>query len=377
MKDSINIAFAGIGVAGITIGLVGPVTVILLETHGTPGWITGAVTTMLYLSVVLFSSLTGRLVDRYRIKRVMSAGYIITLVSSLGLIFWRNYYILFPVRFLMGVGFTFIFITTEILINALSDETNRGKNISGYVVYLSAGIALGTFLIWTVNIAEWLPFIIGSAMILAAFLLELRYLDDIHIRPADEKVSGFPITGMPAAAVLSAAIYGICESSLTVVIPLFGLRSGFSQTEVSWFLSAYVIGGILLLYLIGKFSDRISKYDMLLYISVTLVLFLTMTVISLNMIYLTVLFFLLGGVVPAFYTVGLAYTIEKVDPQYMAQANGHFAMAYGMGTLAGPMIGTALIDVNLRYGFWIASAGVCFLFYLYFRFIYRERRIEY
>ncbi|HEX2960981.1 MAG TPA: hypothetical protein VHO43_04270 [Ignavibacteriales bacterium] len=69
MKNPLLIAIFGIAVAGITFGLVSPVTVILLETNHTPSWVTGLVTTMLYISIVLFSSLTGKLIEKYNLLR--------------------------------------------------------------------------------------------------------------------------------------------------------------------------------------------------------------------------------------------------------------------------------------------------------------------
>lgn len=373
MNRPVIVSFIGIAVAGITFGLVGPVTVILLETHHAPGWITGAITTMLYLSVVLFSSFTGRLVDRYRTKRVLGTGFLLVFLCSLASIWWDNYYVIFPARFISGIGSTFIFVTTEVIVNASSNETNRGKNISGYVVFLSIGIALGTFLIWTVNIAEWVPFVIGSAMILLAFVFETLHLDEIELQSKEERVGKMPFLLMPPAALLSAAIYGVYEGSLMVVIPLFALRSGFSQNEVAYFLSAFVTGGILLLYVIGRLSDRIQKYTMLLLISASLTVLLAGVFVWLNTWYLIVVFFMLGGVVPAFYSVGLAYTIEKVETQYMAQANGHFARAYGIGTILGPLSGSFLLELNLRYSFWAAAALLSLIFFLYFSFVYREK----
>ncbi|MCU7493197.1 MAG: MFS transporter [Bacteroidota bacterium] len=378
MKNPLLIAIFGIAVAGITFGLVSPVTVILLETNHTPSWVTGLVTTMLYISIVLFSSLTGKLIEKYNIKKVLSWGLLIVSVCSIGLIFWRNYYILFPARFLQGIGVTFIFVATEVLINTTSDETNRGKNIGLYVMFLSIGIAVGTMLIWTVRIYEWLPFVIGALTILFVYIFEWFLL--VELKPVEElekKEANFPFKMMPVVALFSSAVYGIFESSITIVIPLFGLRSRFSEEEVSLFLGAYVIGGIILLYLIGRASDRISKFKLLLIVSGVLSILFLLPGFFPDRVLLTVIFFIIGGFVPAFYTVGLTYTVERVDKAYVAQANGHFAMSYGIGTLAGPVAGSMLVEFNRQYAFWIASAILCLSFLVYFSFFYgRKNRLR-
>lgn len=374
MRNPLLIAIFGISVAGITFGLVSPVTVILLETNHTPGYMTGLVTTMLYISIVMFSSLTGKLIEKYNIKRVLSTGLLIVSVCSIGLMFWRNYYILFPVRFIQGIGVTFIFVATEVLINTISDETNRGKNIGLYVMFLSIGIAVGTLLIWTVKIYEWLPFVIGALTIFIVYIFEGLLLVELKpLRELEEKHVSFPFKMMPVVAVFSSAVYGIFESSITVVIPLFGLRMNFTEDEVSLFLASYVIGGIILLYFIGKASDRISKFKLLLIISAALSVFFILPAFSTNVVLLIIIFFIIGGVVPAFYTVGLTYTVERVDKAFVARANGHFAMAYGIGTLSGPVAGSMLLELSKQYGFWSASALLCFIFFIYFALIRREK----
>lgn len=373
MKNPLFISIFGIAVAGIAFGLLGPVVVILLETNNAPSWMTGTVTTMGYLSVVLFSSYTGKLVDRYGLKKILTAGFLLIIVSSLGLIFWRNYYLLFPVRFILGIGVTFVFVATEVLINEISNESNRGRNIGLYVMFLSAGIAVGTLLIWTVQTAEWLPFVISALIISFVLFVEIFLLADFHLRTKGTQVIHFPLKLMPAAALLSAAVYGIYESSIVVVIPLFGLRSAFSESQVAVFLTSYVIGGVVLLYIIGRISDLVSKSRLLLILSSLIAVLFIMPGIFTNELALIIIFFVIGGFVPAFYTVGLSYTIEKIDKQYIAQANGHFAMFYGIGTLAGPMLGSMTVELNREWGFWIAAFLLACFFSIYLSFFHKEK----
>ena len=65
------------------------------------------------------------------------------------------------------------------------------------------------------------------------------------------------------------------------------------------------------------------------------------------------------GIVPSFYTVGLNYTVEEVEMKFMAQANGCFTMMYGAGRIAGPILGTTLMDLNKENGYCRVAARVC------------------
>lgn len=366
MNRNIFLALIGIGIGGIGFGLITPVTVMLLEKNSAPTWITGTSTMIGYASIVLFSSYTGRLIEKYGGKKILLTGLCIWFMGALAHVFWYIYPLLFPIKFIMGIGGTFIFVSTEVMINYFSDATNRGKNISLYVVLLSSGVAVGTLLIWTINIASWIPFFIGSFIMLVVLVYEFFVLEDFEMKINNILNEKMPISKMPVISLLSGIIYGLFESSIIVALPMYGLRNMFSSNQVSFFLAAFVIGGIILLYIIGQFTDRINKYRLLIFISGLLSIFFLIPVFIRQFEYLIIIFFLMGGVIPAFYTVGLNYTVEKVESKFMAQANGYYLMMYGIGTIAGPLLGSFTVELNKNYGYWVFASGLCLLFVISF-----------
>lgn len=368
MRKNFILALVGIGIGGIGFGLVTPVTVMLLELSHAPSFITGSTAMAGYLSIFIFSRFTGRLIDKYNVKNILTAGLLIWILSALGHIFWRVYSLLYIVKIIMGIGGTFIFVSTEVMINYYSDDTNRGKNIGLYVVILSVGIAIGSMLIWTIKLGNWVPFVIGSAIVLIVFIVQSLFMDEINLKNKNEKMEKMPIAKMPLMSLLSASIYGLFESSVIVVLPLYGLRNYFTSDQVSYFIASFVFGGIVILYIVGHVADKISKYKLLLIISILLGFLFLLPAFTEEFVFLLVVFFLIGGFVPAFYTVGLNYTIEQVEKKYMTQANGYFVMMYGAGTILGPLIGTSLIDLNKQYGFWIFASALSLFFYLLFKF---------
>lgn len=361
MKKSIQIALFCITLAGITFGLVTPVTVILLEKSNAPGFLIGFITTINYLPFVLFSLLTGKLIKKYGLKKILVFGLFAMTLGVAGHIFWYNYFFLFVIRFITGVGSTLIFVSTEVLINNASNDTNRGKNIGLYVVLLSVGIAVGTLLIWTVEIYDWLPFVIGSAIMIFATITQ--YSNRIvEILKYEREQSNFSLNEMPAISIVSSFIYGIFESSIFVAIPLFSMRSNFNSSDVSYFLSSVVIGGIILLYFLSMISDRVPKYNLLLVVSFLLGILFLLPGFFMNFIFLLLIYFIIGGLVPAYYTIGLNYTMEKVRRDFIAESNGYYIMFYGVGTLLGPLIAAFLLEIDKNMGFWVFSSSICFLY---------------
>lgn len=366
MNKNIFLALIGIGMGGIGFGLITPVTVMLLEKNNAPTWITGSTTMIGYASIVLFSGYTAKLIEKRGGKKVLLTGLFVWSVGALLHIFWYIYPLLFPIKFIMGIGGTFIFVSTEVMINFYSDTTNRGKNISLYVVLLSIGVAVGTLLIWTINIANWVPFVIGSAIMFVVFLYEFSVLDNFEIKTGNDGKEKMSLAKMPVISLLSGIIYGLFESSIVVALPIYGLRNMFSPNQVSLFLASFVIGGIVLLYIVGRFTDKTDRYNLLITISMFLTLLFIIPVFVTEFYYLLIAFFLMGGIVPAFYTVGLNYTMEKVEKRFLAQANGFYLMMYGVGTILGPLFGSFTVEINKSYGFWVFASALCFLFSIVF-----------
>lgn len=362
MNKNFILALIGIGIGGIGFGLITPVTVVLLESNHAPSWLTGSSTMVGYLSVVLFSGLAGKAIDKHNIKTVLIAGLTIWMIGAVLHVFWFIYPLLYAIKFFMGIGGTFVFVATEVTINHYSNEANRGKNIGLYVIFLSVGIAVGTLLIWTIEVGDWVPFIIGASIMFIVLVIQYFLFEPITTNANKKIISKLLIKEIPLIGLVSSLVYGLFESSVIVALPIYGLRNNFTSNEVSFFLASFVVGGIIIGYLISSFSDKVSKFNLILFIALSLGLFFILPVINTNYYFLLVVFFLIGGIVPAFYTVGLNYTIESVDKIHMAQANGYYIMMYGIGTIAGPLIGAGLVEIDKQSGYWLFSAGLCLVF---------------
>lgn len=370
-KNNLITALLGIGIAGIGFGLVTPVSVILLEKNNTPSYITGLVTTIGYLAIFLFSPIAGKIYSKYNLKKFLIIGMILWALGAAGHIFWRNITLLFFVKIIMGIGGTLVFIGTEVLINFCSTESNRGKNIGLYATLLSFGIAIGTLLIWTVELAEYFPFLLGSIIMLFVTLyIYLRFNNVFINNSINNNSNNFKFTNMPLLGIFSSFIYGLFESAVVVAIPLYALRLSFSQNQVSYLLASFVTGGIILLYFISRYADFYSKFKLLLLISLSLTFLFLVPLFINKFLLLLILMFFIGGIIPAYYTVGLGYTADKVKSEHLAFANSYYIMMYGLGTLVGPVFSSFTIDFDLKLGFWLFSSLICFTFFIFF-FLYK------
>ncbi|MCF8307097.1 MAG: MFS transporter [Ignavibacteriales bacterium] len=366
-KRQLIAALTGIAIGGIGFGLVSPVTVILLEKAHFSSFVNGLAIMTGNLSVMLFSIQGGRFVDRYGPKLVLLSGLFIWAIGALAHYYVYNMYILFPARIITGIGGVLIFVSTEVIINSVSTAANRGRYIGLYAGILSLGIAGGTFLIWTHTIHYYLPFGIASAVMFFVFIFQMYLLKNDVKSHEQKNPPKMKLTEMPAGGLAASFLYGIFEASIIVALPLFALRNNFNDEQLQFFLGSFVLGGIILLYLIGKISDLYARKKVLAAVTVLMIILFLLVPFSLNYLGLLIFFFIIGGLVPAYYTIGLSFTIESVSEENAAQANGYFISAYGAGTIAGPLMASTLIEAAKLYGYWIGSAAICIIFLLSFR----------
>lgn len=373
-KRQMFLCILGISTVGIPLGLLGPVTVMLLEQNHMPTWINGLFVTMAYLTIFLFSPITGKLVNRYGIKKIFILGMLLMFIGSFGLPAVFNIPILFLSRALMGIGVTMGFVSTEILINVLSTDEKRNQNITIYIMIFSLGIAIGSSLIWTVKIFTLLPYIIGTSIIFVVMVISQIFLHDTRISYIQEKKKKFPITLFPMIGLFTAVLYGFFESSITVVLPIYGLRTGFNQDQTTILITTFVVGGIVVYYLLSQIYKGLY-YTQYILISLIFTLVLFLLPIKIDNLWLqSLIFFLLGGFIPSLYSLGLSYTMSNVDREYTAEANGYYSASYGFGTLLGPILASKLLDIDAKSAYWIFGAILSLLTIIIIRINYGKNK---
>ncbi|HPD67259.1 MAG TPA: MFS transporter [Ignavibacteriales bacterium] len=361
LKKQMLMCIIGISTVGIPLGLLGPVTVILLEQVKMPTWVNGLFVTMSYLTIFLFSPITSKLINKYGIRKIFLTGMILMLIGSVGLPVIYNLWILFLARALMGIGVTLGFVSTEVLINILSTDEKRNQNITLYIMIFSVGIAIGSSLIWTLNINQLLPYIIGFVIILLVLILSAVLLDDVKIEGHEEKKNKFQLSKFPLIGFFTALLYGFFEASIMLVLPIYGLRTGFDSNDTTILITSFVVGGIIVFYLLSKLYKGLQYFNYIrITLFITMILLLSPTIIN-DLWLQTLLFFLLGGFIPALYSLGLSYTMNSVDKQYTAEVNGYYSASYGLGTLLGPMLASKLLDFDAKTTYWIFSGLLSFI----------------
>lgn len=257
-------------------------------------------------------------------------------------------------RVAIGFSFSGVYITAESWLNASATNENRGRAMSAYMIVQMLGLVAGQVLVNFGDPAGFLVFIVPSVLVSLAFTPIL-----LSPRPAPGfgslrrlsiarlfRVSPLGCIGILLIGGVFAGIYGMAA--------VWGVAAGLTVREVSAFIAAQFIGGLLLQYPVGWLSDRMDRRRVILALAVLgAVTVLAVIVFQPGIWGLLLAAALIGGVANPVYGLLIAYTNDFLPQSEMAGASAGLMFINGIGSVAGPFITARLMSWLGNDGFWI------------------------
>lgn len=336
---------ASIGVACASLGMVGPLVSYWMEQAGIPAWVNGLGTTLMYTGVLFGTVQVTKVIKKVGLKTTLIGGLVVSGLVNLGYMLGNNLYWWMLLRFLVGMGSSVLFVGTEIWINRLSDESNRGRNFSIYGAVMALGFALGPFGIVLKNIYPYLPLLLATGLNLIPLFILLRVPEPEYDEAQSEGLKWYQLWRLVPWGLVTALVYGVLESTMVGNFPIYGLRLHMSDGQISTTIAIFTIGGLLLQIPIGVMADKWGRQKILLIvIGVLTMLFGSLEVVRSSQGLFWVFLLLAGGGVGSLYFLGLAILSETIKVGQLASANAIYTANYGLGSIIGPSLGAAGIE---------------------------------
>ncbi len=143
-------------------------------------------------------------------------------------------------------------------------------------------------------------------------------------------------------------------SALFGMSAVWGGLVGLSVLEISIFVAAFYVGGLVLQYPIGWLSDRMDRRQLIVGVSLLCgFLALLAGLAQLPFAVLLVVAFLIGGLANPLYSLLLAHTNDFLSVDDMAGASGGLLFINGVGSIFGPLMLGWLMDAGGPPGFFL------------------------
>lgn len=241
------------------------------------------------------------------------------------------------------------YLIIESWLNERATNLTRGLVMSAYTVVVYASMMVGQFSTAWLDISGFDAFVISSiALSIAVVPVSLTR----SAQPAPIAVVRFrPVRLYKTSptAILSIIIDGFAVGALISLLPLYASRIGMDSKLIPFFAGGLMLGGLLLQYPLGRFSDKVDRRYMLIVgaLGTTAVsLFIALTSIS-SPYMLIGLVVILGGLIQPLYAIAAAHAYDHGASDETVETAAGILLAYGIGSIFGPFVSSIAMD---RFG---------------------------
>nr|WP_298113743.1 MFS transporter [uncultured Pseudomonas sp.] len=324
---------------GLALGVTMPLVSLRLEGWGYGSFAIGVMAATPAVGVLLGASLAGRLAGYFGTVRLMQLCLLAGAFSVALLALVQNYGVWLLLRLLIGVALTVVFILGESWINQLAVEQWRGRLVALYGTGYALSQLCGPLLLTALGTTGDLGFWVGTGLLIGGSLLLLG-------RSGAPAVDGHSASGRGLAAFCrklpaiawAVMLFAAFEAMMLTLLPIYGLRQGFTQDVALLMVSVVVVGDAALQLPIGLLSDRVSRRDLFRACGVVLLLSSLGIPLLLHSPLIWPVLVLFGASAGGLFTLSLILIGERYRDDELVRANAHIAQLWGLGCLFGPLL---------------------------------------
>lgn len=162
-------------------------------------------------------------------------------------------------RFVIGIAVACLFAAIESWINAQVTNSNRARTLSIYRFVDLGSVTLAQYIIPVAGIDGPVVFSL-IAMALTLSLVPISIADKSNPAPPKQiPFNLFAVWRISPLAVVGCVAVGLSMAAFRNIGPIYAEQIGLSVTAIATFMSAGIIGGVVLQYPLGVYSDRYDR----------------------------------------------------------------------------------------------------------------------
>ena len=343
---SLVAVIASMVIVNLVYGITLPLLSLILDSQGISKTVIGMSIVAQASAGVVLAPLMPRMIMQIGAARVMQWAALVAASTLLALGFFQDVYIWFPIRFLLGASGAMLWAASETVINELADDAWRGRIIGIYGSAGAAGFAIGPLILIMIGTDGLLPFIVSASIVAAAGLPLFWLRNETTTDSSDHQTNLLRIFKLVPYIFLLIVAYAAAVEAYITFFPLFGIHIGLGQARSLSLLTMFAVGGIVLQLPLGWLADHMNRHKLLLLCLVmTIAGFLYLPQIVSHTAGGPMFAFALGGVEGMIYTLGMILLGQRFRGAELAAASVLYTGMWGVGTMLGPAMVGAGMDV--------------------------------
>ena len=350
-------------------GLQGTLLGVRASLEGFSTNLTGLIMTGYFIGFLAGSFLIPRAIANVGHIRVFAALASLASIAILVHSVFINTPTWIAMRLLTGFSYAGLYIVVESWINDRATNETRGQLLSIYMLITLGSMAAGQFLLNLSAPDSFELFILISALVsLALVPISLTVVTAPRFETPTrlsirELYEGSPlgVVGIFASGITAGTLFGMGAVYATAI--------GLPLEQVAYFMSAILLGGMLLQWPIGWLSDR---FDRRLIMTVVVLLASLCAVVAISLSdtpALLVVVAIFGGLNLPIYSLCIAHTNDHLEPEQMVAASASLVMFNGIGASIGPLSTSLMMSFFGPNGFfwWLAALQLSLGLFAIFR----------
>lgn len=373
----VDLLWAGLGMLGITLaaglsmGALLPLLAQVMTDAGESEAVIGWVAASSSLGVAVAAPFLTLIHRRLGARGAVLIGFVVlsAAVALMGL--WREPLGFAILRLIGIIGMTWAWVTSEAWMVSLAPAKLRGRIMAAYATTFYAGISLGPLLLLVLGSDGAMPFLILGAILLSG-ILPLALVPRSIPRPGDESDGDHkPGPRLMLLALMTAPVVMVASllaGFVEQVVFSLGTRHwqnvGWSPEDASILLSAFGVGGTVLMLGLGLAADRIgdARSVLLACIGLFAPVLVGLYLAADSFTGAFALSVLLGGLGNSIYTLALVLIGVRFTGIHIVAANSTFVVMYTIGNLLGPAVAGPVMAAQAQTGYLLSLGGAAVAF---------------
>jgi MFS family permease len=276
---------------------------------------------------------------------------------------WQAWIVL---RVVIGFSFAGVYITAESWLNNAATNETRGQALSAYMIVQMIGIVAAQAILNVAPPEGFLLFVIPSVLVSLAFTPILLTATMTPSFDRTRPLSFGALWRLSPLGCVGMFLTGGIYSAMFAMAAVWGTLAGLTVAEISIFVGAMYLGGLVFQYPIGWISDRMDRRRLILLLSaVGAGAMLLPGFLGLPFVAYVAVSVLLGGIVNPLYSLLIAHTNDFLRQEDMAGASAGLLFINGTGAIAGPVVVGTMMERIGPAGFYLFIAALLGLLALY------------
>ncbi len=273
----------------------------------------------------------------------------------------------FVMRLIIGLCFASLFACVESWINAKVTNSNRARTLSVYRLVDLFSVTAAQYLIPGIGIDGFTLFAVIS-IALTLSLVPISVAD--RSSPEAPEAVRFDVKrlwNISPLATVGCIVVGLTNSSFRSLGPIYAQDIGMSVTTIANFMSAGIVGGVVLQYPLGLYSDRLDRRLIILLATLgSSVSGLFLVLFAGSNAWLNIAgIFCFGAFAMPLYSLCSAHANDKAAEGEHALVSAGTLFFWSLGAIIGPLFASVMLDYYGAPALFIYTAAVQILFMAY------------